>query len=197
MGWLLQRSHLGKGEGCSSKIIIISPQFFRLKWFRVPFQFREYPGHTVKGQGHCVVPFGELVSYTWGRCSIWLTDIRFQSIAGFFLFILIQCSGMDTYVSSTQYSSNIIYLHSCSRYDAPKPVHHQPTASSNIPNHSAPVCHVIVWDFATFATRPYLQNRPMRTLSAFWGHSESLALTIPFSEFDFSVQCCLETFIIT
>ena len=143
-----------------------------------PVPSPEGPVQTCKKQGRCVVNFGKLTSYTWGRCSILLTSIRFQSIFGSVLFILLNCAVMDLAVSSTLHSGHGVCIQSCSQYYTPKPMHHRPTASSNMPDRSDLGWNVIVWYFATFLTSPYHRKRPMRTLSAFWSQSETYALTM-------------------
>ena len=97
--WISQRSHLWKGERRSSKILMLSTQCWWLKWFWIPFQVQEDSWNPGKGQGHCLVPFGNMPSYTWGRCYVWLPWSRFQSIDGYVPCILLRCVIIDPAVS--------------------------------------------------------------------------------------------------
>ena len=48
--WLPQSSHLGRGLGFSSRILIHPPQFWLINYERKPFYVWEDPGQTGKGQ---------------------------------------------------------------------------------------------------------------------------------------------------
>ena len=45
----------------------------------------EDPRHLGKGQEHCFIFRGKLVSYTYGWCTVWMTGRQLQSIAGLVL----------------------------------------------------------------------------------------------------------------
>ena len=67
--WLPYRSYLGKGR-CSSSILKISPQCFRLKLFWRPFQVQDHSELPGKGHWHWGLPFRNLTPNTWGRSSV-------------------------------------------------------------------------------------------------------------------------------
>ena len=52
----------GGGFGCSSRILMISPQCCLLKWYHRQFQVQEDPGQPEKGQGHRFVVHSKITS---------------------------------------------------------------------------------------------------------------------------------------
>ena len=118
--WILQQSHLEKGEGCSSKILMIYNQCCQLKRFWWPLQVQEDYRQLVKGQGNYAVNFGKLTSYNWARCYVWLTGSRLQYISRSIQSFIIQCAVMEPAVSSMTHSRHGIRLRSCEWYDARK-----------------------------------------------------------------------------
>ena len=54
------------GVGCSSRILILYPQYWLLKCKRKTFHVREDPRKSEKGQGHHLLDHGNITSYTWG-----------------------------------------------------------------------------------------------------------------------------------
>ena len=110
--WFLQESHLGTGRVCYSSILMLFPQCFQLKWLWGPFQVKEDPGHSGKGQGHYVVLFGNMPLYTRGSCSVLITGSRFQYIDASVPCILPLCAVMDPAVSSTLHSGHSTRVYS-------------------------------------------------------------------------------------
>ena len=153
--WLLQRSHLRRGLGCSYRIMILSPQFWLIKCKRKPFHVREDPGKLGKGQVHWLVYRGNLILYTWGWCSVWMTASRLQLVAVSVPCMHRRCAVIDpTVISTTHYGQGILHW-SLTHYEFPTPVHFRALAYAEILDYSAPGWHIIVRDLATLAARPY------------------------------------------
>ena len=131
--WPLQCSHLGRGLGCSFRILIPSPQCCMLKCELKTFHVWEGSGHTGKGQGYFFFNCRKLTSYTWGWCSLWMTSSQLQLMGGFVPCMRWRCAVMYPTVSSTSYSGHGICLQSLTRYDSPTPVHFNAMDSSDIP----------------------------------------------------------------
>ena len=170
---------MGRGLGWSSRILILSPQCFMLKWERKPFHVWEEPGHPVKGKGHRFVNRRKLALYTWGWCNVWLTGSWLQYIAGLVLFMRQRCAVMEPALRSTPHSGHGIRLRIPAWYESPTPVCFSAMASYDIPIRNVPVCHVIVHDLATMAAIPYLLKRPTRTLISCCIQSKLHGLTMP------------------
>ena len=151
--------------------MVLSTQCSHLIWFKSQFQLQKDPRHTVKVQGHCVALFGKLMSYTWGRCSIWLTGRLIQSIFRSILWLLLRYAVMYPKVDSMPHSKHWMRLCSHSYYNTSKPVHFRSTASSDMLNHNTPVWNVIFGSFASFVMILYHRKRLMITFSAFWSNS--------------------------
>ena len=141
----------------------------------------EDPRNLGKGKGHCFVVCEKLISYTLGRCTVWLTGRRLQSIVGLVLCIRRRCAVMNPAASSIPKYGHGICLRSLARYESPTPVHLSATAFSDIPARNAMGCHVIVRDFATLSARPYFPKSPTRTFIACCSQSKSRDPTVPSS----------------
>ena len=175
-------SHLGRGLGCSSRILILSTQCCMLKCDCKSFHVWEDPWKPGKNQGHRFFDRRMLTLYIWVWCTACLTGSQLQLIAGYTPCIQHKFSVVDPVVSSTSYSGHVIQRQSLTRYESPTPVLFSAMASSDIPAHNALGCHFIVRDLATLAARPYPLKRPTRTFIACYIHSGLHELTIPSSE---------------
>ena len=161
--WLPYRSHLRRGLGCSSRILIISSQCFLLKYERNPFHVWDEPGQPGKGQGHRFFARRNLILYTWGWCTVWLTRSRIQSITGSVSCIHWRCAIMDPMVISNPHYRHGIRCWILTWYKYPTPMNFSAMASSNIPAHNTSGWNVILCDLATLAASTYLLKSQTRT----------------------------------
>ena len=140
---------------------------------------REDPRHPGKGQVHCFVVHGNLTSYTWGWCTIYLTYSRLQLIAGSVLFMRLWCAIMYPAVSSTPHSGHGICLCILTWYESPTPVYFSTMASSDIPTRNDLGWNVIVHGFEMLATRSYLLKSPTRRFIVCCSQSDPHEPTMP------------------
>ena len=138
--WLLQSSHLGRWLGFSSKILIISPQCYRIKCKCKTFHMRENPGQPGKeqGQGHCLVYCVNLTYYTWVWWSVWLTNSRLQSIAGSVLCMRCRCDAIDPWVAQLQILGMECFFGVSPCTSLWPPVHFRYLSFSEFPNRVSP-----------------------------------------------------------
>ena len=117
-------------------------------------------------------------------CSVWLTVSQLQSISSSAPCIYSPCAVIDPNISSNYQSGKGICVTSRLQYVAPLTMHCRPTASSEIPDLSFPVWHVMDLDVTIFFTSPYQQNRPMSMFRSPWIHSQSQNPTTLFSAYN-------------
>ena len=113
-----------------------------------------------------------------------MTGSRFQLISISVSCIRRLCPVIEPAVSSTPKSGKGIHIISRSRYVAPLPMHHSPTASSNIPYRSVPGWKVMALYFVTFAFSMFRRKRLMNIFSAPCSHSVSCDPTTPSSAYN-------------
>ena len=161
--WICQRSHLGRGFGCYSMILMISPQCWILRCKHKSFHVQEDTRQRGKGQENRFFNRGNITLDTCGWCYVGITGSLFQSIDGSVLCIRRRCAFIDPEVISNPHSGHGILRCSLTWYESPTPVHANALASADILDISSSVWNVINRDLATLATRPYRQKIPTST----------------------------------
>ena len=174
-------SQCGNGVVWSLSIIILSPQWSLMKWFNRTLLLRDVPRKHGNGHWHNCILVGKMISYTSGRCSVWMTVSRSHSIVGSVPCICLRWVVMDLNINYTPQSGQGMRRCRRSWYVTPYTFLLRLKYYSEIPVRISPRWKAMVSDFATLAIRMTLLNIPMRTLMDPWSHYGSLDPIMPSS----------------